>query len=131
VRLLLDKLPDFDLAGQNIGEAFDGRNLHVQTDTIESIENIEVGAPAQANRPRDGLTGVTMFRDFLAALERQFVKPLGVAIEHRVFVVFGDLIAFQQLFDIVLAARVGNLVRKIRRVNERLVADDLDRERHR
>src|SRR5581483_9233661 len=66
----------------------------------------------------------------ISRLERQLVEPLGIAIENRVLIVLGNLIAFEQLFDVVLAARVGDFVWKIRRVDKRLVADDLDRERH-
>src|SRR5215510_3641007 len=54
----------------------------------------------------------------------QSVKPLRVAITHRIFVFFGKPSVFVQFFELRLARFVVDLVRKVRREDERLVADD-------
>ena len=60
----------------------------------------------------------TVMLAFAAALrlrlQRQLVKRLRIAPEHRGFIVIGDLIAFQQFADIVFAAFVCHFVREIR-----------------
>src|SRR5262249_41132950 len=58
----------------------------------------------------------------------QSVKPFRVAITHRVFVFFGEPSVFVQFFELRLAGLVVDLVRKVRREDERLVADDAHRE---
>src|SRR3989338_2571920 len=64
-------------------------------------------------------------------LERQLVEALGVAAENGFLVVLGNFAALHQLGDIALAALVRYFVRKVGRVDERLVAYDLDGEGHR
>src|SRR3989338_2041789 len=64
-------------------------------------------------------------------LERQLVEALGVAVENGFLVVLGNFAALHQLGDIALAALVRDFVRKVGRVDERLVAYDLDGEGHR
>src|SRR5262249_21177454 len=60
----------------------------------------------------------------------QLVEALGIAVQQRGFVVVGNFIAFHQLADIVLAAFVGDFMRKVGGIEERLVAHYFDRERH-
>src|SRR4030095_15528690 len=63
-------------------------------------------------------------------LQRQLVKALSVAVQQRGLVVVGNFVALHQLAEIVLTTLVGDLVRKVGGVKERLIAHDLDRERH-
>ena len=66
---------------------------------------------------------------FLVTLIRwQSVKSLGVAIAHGVFVVRAQPGIFIQFIKLGFAGVVIDLVRKIRREDERLVADDTHRE---
>src|SRR5215510_6898691 len=53
----------------------------------------------------------------------QGIKSFRVAITHRVFVFFGEPSVFVQFFELRLAGLVVDLVRKVRREDERLVAD--------
>src|SRR4249919_43922 len=58
----------------------------------------------------------------------QGVKSLRVAIAHRVLVCFSEPAVFIELFELCLTGFVVDLVRKVRREDERLVADEADSE---
>ena len=47
----------------------------------------------------------------------QTVEALGVQVQHRVLVVVGEMLVVDDLFDLVLAVLVVNLVRKVENMN--------------
>src|SRR5487761_1324888 len=65
------------------------------------------------------------------ACRRQPVEALGVVAKDGLLVRPGQLVALQQLLDIVLAAYIRHLMRVVRGIDEGLVANDLDGEGHR
>ena len=56
----------------------------------------------------------------------QAVKPLGIAMQHRVLVIVGEMLILDDLFDFMLAIFVIDLVRKVAGEHEGLVAHRFD-----
>src|SRR6266850_7707425 len=55
------------------------------------------------------------------------VEPFGVLVEDRFFVLPAEFLVLVDLFDLVLAHRQIDLMRKIARVHERIIAGAFDR----
>src|SRR4029453_16535877 len=97
--------------------------MHYSPTTTQSWlrEEKNGGSPHPGSRKS---AGDFVFQQKRVSVPTQAVKPFRVAIAHRVFVCFGEPAVFVELFELRLAGFVVDLVRKVRREDERLIADD-------
>src|SRR4029453_13777796 len=101
--------------------------MHYSPTTTQSWLAEEKNGGSSAPRSRES-AGDFVFQQKRVSVPTQAVKPFRVAIAHRVFVGFGEPAVFVELFELRLAGFVVDLVRKVRREDERFVTDDAHRE---
>src|SRR4030095_630386 len=101
--------------------------MHYSPTTTQSWVSEEKNGGSSAPRSRKS-AGDFVFQQKRVSVPTQAVKPFRVAIAHRVFVGFGGPAVFVELFELRLAGFVVDLVRKVRREDERFVTDDAHRE---